>query len=320
MKTDVIPSMLTRRKLRATSLLVCSFVIAGLTGLLSACSTAGTSALGTSRSIQVVAAENFWGSIASQLGGSKVHVTSIINNPDADPHDYEPTAADGRTIAAADFVLINGIGYDTWATNLVDANPSSRRVVLDGGLLLGVAPGGNPHRWYNPADVQKVVDQIVTDYQKIDPADSAYFDAQKTAFETTATADYKSVIADIKAKYAGTPVGASESIFAMIAPALGLDLLTPPDFLKAISEGTDPTAMDKATVDAQIKDHLIKVYVYNSQNATPDIQVQIAEAHAAGISVTTITETMVPATASWQQWQTAQLVALRDALARATGH
>jgi len=284
-----------------------------------ATSSATGSAAATSRVIQVVAAENFWGSIAAQLGGKHVKVTNIIDNPDADPHDYEPTAADGRAIAGADFVLINGIGYDTWATKLADANPNSSRTELTVGELLGVAAGGNPHRWYNPDDVQKVVDAIATDYEKLDPADAAYFEAQQAAFEDTATADYKSVIADIKAKYSGTPVGASESIFAMIAPALGLNLLTPPDFLKAISEGTDPTAADKATIDEQIKDKKIKVYVYNSQNATPDIQRQVDEAKAAGIPVSTITETMTPATDTWEQWQTTQLRKLRDALAQAAG-
>ena len=105
----------------------------------------------------------------------------------------------------------------------------------------------------------------------------------------------------------------------MLAPALGLDLITPPSFLEAISEGTDPTAADKATIDQQITTTQIKVYVYNSQNATPDVQAQIDEARAAGIPVTTITETMTPPTATWQQWQTAQLGALRAALAEATG-
>jgi len=267
----------------------------------------------------VVAAENFWGSIAAQLGGRQVTVANIIDSPDADPHDYEPTAADGRAIAGADLVLINGVGYDTWATQAVKANPAPNRTVLTVGDLVGVPAGGNPHRWYSPDDVQKVIDEIVADYKKVDPADAAYFDQQKTAFETTGLAGYRAVIADIRARYAGTPVGASESIFAMTAPALGLDLLTPPSFLKAISEGTDPTAADKAAIDSQIKDKKIKVYVYNSQNATPDIQAQIAAARAHGIPVTTITETLTPATASWQEWQTAQLTALRDALAKATG-
>lgn len=273
----------------------------------------------SSKVIQVVAAENFWGSIAEQLGGKQVKVTNIIKSPDADPHDYEATAADGRAIASADLALINGMGYDSWATKLAAANPNPARTDVTVGPLVGIVAGGNPHSWYSPGDVQKVVDQIVADYKKIDPADSAYFDAQKKAFETDATSDYKAVIADIKKKYAGTPVGASESIFEKVNPALGLKLLTPPGFMKAISEGTDPTAADKATIDAQIKNKQIKVYVYNSQNATPDVQRQVDEAKAQGIPVSAITETMTPATASWQQWQTAQLVALRNALAKATG-
>jgi zinc/manganese transport system substrate-binding protein len=114
-------------------------------------------------------------------------------------------------------------------------------------------------------------------------------------------------------------VGASESIFAMVAPALGLDLLTPPAFLTAVSEGTDPTAADKATVDQQISRKKIKVYVYNPQNSTPDVQSQVNAARAGGVPVTRLTETMVPATTTWQEWQTGQLVALRDALAKATG-
>lgn len=186
-----------------------------LVGALAGCSTgsssgSGSAASGTSggglgsKVIQVVAAENFWGSIAEQLGGKQVKVTNIIDSPDADPHDYEATAGDGRAIAAADVVLINGVGYDTWAIKLAEANPNPDRTELTVGDLVGVAEGGNPHRWYNPDDVTKVVDQIVTDYKKIDPADAAYFDKQKASFEDTATARYKSVISDIKDKWPRT--------------------------------------------------------------------------------------------------------------------
>lgn len=269
--------------------------------------------------ITVVAAENFWGSLAAQLGGDHVTVTSIINSPDADPHDYEPTAADGREIAAARLTIINGVGYDAWAGKLAAANPSADRTDLTVGDLVGAKDGDNPHRWYNPDNVRTVIDQITADYKKIDPADAAYFDTQHDTVLTTNLKTYFDTIAEIKARYAGTPVGASESIFAMLAPATGLDLLTPAPFLKAISEGTDPTAADKAAIDAQIKGKKIKVYVYNSQNATPDIQAQVKQATALGIPVTTITETLTPAGASFQQWQVAQLDALRDALARAAG-
>jgi zinc/manganese transport system substrate-binding protein len=269
--------------------------------------------------VQVVAAENFWGSLAAQLGGTHARVTSIITNPDADPHDYEPTALDARDIAGAQLTIINGVGYDSWATRLAAANPSRRRTTLTVGDVVGAKDGDNPHRWYNPGDVRIVIDQITADYKAIDPADAAYFDAQHAKVLSVNLRTYIATIDEIKATYTGTPVGASESIFAMMAPALGLRLLTPPAFLKAISEGTDPSPADKAAIDAQIATKQIKVYVYNSQNATPDIQAQVSAARARGIPVTTITETMVPAGGSFQDWQVSQLVALRSALEAGTG-
>jgi zinc/manganese transport system substrate-binding protein len=269
--------------------------------------------------INVVAAENFWGSLAQQLGGSHVKVTSIINSPDADPHDYEPNAADGRAIAAAQLAIVNGVGYDAWASKLADANKSSSLTVLTVGDLVGAKDGDNPHRWYNPGNVRQVIDQITADYKKADPADASFFDSQHDTVLNTNLKAYFDGINQIRTNYAGVPVGASESIFAMLSPALGLNLLTPPGFLTAISEGSDPTAQDKATIDNQLRTKQIKVYVYNSQNATPDVQAQVDEARAAGIPVTTITETLTPAGASFQDWQVAQLDALKQALALATG-
>ena len=164
-----------------------------------------------------------------------------------------------------------------------------------------------------------MIGQLVRDFQQLDPADSSYFTTQQTQFNTTGLADYNATIASIKAKYAGTKVGASESIFAMLAPALGLDLITPPSFLKAISEGTDVSAADKQTIDDQIQNHGIKIYVYNSQNVTPDVQAQLAAVKAQKIPYATITETLTPASASYQQWQTTQLRGIEAALATAAG-
>ncbi|MEU6849682.1 zinc ABC transporter substrate-binding protein [Actinacidiphila alni] len=274
---------------------------------------------GSGTVLQVVAAENFWGSIAEQLGGDHVKVTSIINNPDADPHDYEPTAADARTMATARYAIVNGIGYDAWAAKLVDANPSAQRSVLTVGDLVGIKDGGNPHRWYSPDDVHRVIERITADYKKADPADAAYFDSRKADFENRTLGEYNSLISGIKTKYAGTPIGASESIVSPLADGLGLKMLTPYSFLSAISEGSDPTAKDKTTIDHQIAAGRIKVYVYNSQNATPDVQAQVKAAKAHGIPVATVTETLTPADASFQQWQVAQLKGLQQALAKATG-
>lgn len=277
-------------------------------------------ASGSTAPLNVVAAENFWGSIAAQLGGARVKETSVISDPNTDPHDYEPSPSDARTFAGAAFVIVNGVGYDPWAPQLLDANPVNGRVVLTVGDLVGVAEGGNPHRWYSPPDVRKVIDQITADYKQLDPPNAAYYDAQHDQYVNQGLATYMQLINDIKAKYASTPVGASESIFAPLSDALGLSLLTPASFLEAISEGTDPTASDLQTINQQIQTKQIKVYVYNSQNATPDVQTQVDAAKAQGIPVTTITETLTPPTATFQDWQSTQLKALQAALAQGTGH
>jgi zinc/manganese transport system substrate-binding protein len=294
-------------------------VVLGTAGV-SGCSTSANSAdTHGGRVVQVAASINAWGSILAQLGGTHVNATSIITNPDTDPHDYEPTTADSRTIADSQLFVENGIGYDSWAAKSLAASPDSSRLVIDVGRVVGVPVGGNPHRWYSPSNVDAVANVITADLKRLDPTDSAYFDRQRANFEKTGLAQYHRLIADIKAKYAGTPVGASESIFAPLSDALGLDLVTPASFLKAISEGSDPSPQDKATIDAQIAQKKIKVYVYNSQNATPDVAAQVQAARANGIPVTTITETLSPASATFQQWQSAQLRALEQALAQATG-
>jgi zinc/manganese transport system substrate-binding protein len=268
---------------------------------------------------QVVAAENFWGSIASQLAGTKAHVSSIITNPAVDPHSYEPIAADARTLATANLAIVNGVGYDPWAPKLLAANPVSGRLVLNVGDLLRLTEGDNPHRWYDPTDVAVVAYLIAEDLMKLDPKDVAYFHRQLVDFDTKALAAYRDLIASIRAGYRGVPVGASESIFALQAPALGLNLITPYGFMKATSEGTEPTAQDIATIEKQISTRAIKVWIYNSQNATPQIQRFNALAHEHGIPITTITETLSPASDTFEQWQTSQLRRLERALRQATG-
>jgi zinc/manganese transport system substrate-binding protein len=266
--------------------------------------------------IHVVAAESTWGSIAAQLGGSRVQVTSIVANPATDPHDYEPTALDARAFAGAQLVVVNGIGYDPWAARLVAANPVSGRVVLTVGDVVGVKAGGNPHRWYSPSDVRRVATAICSAYARLDPKDAAYFRAQRARFLTKSLAGYDRLITTIRHRYRGVAVGASESIFAPLAQALGLRLLTPASFLKAISEGAEPNAADISTIDRQIAKRRIKVWIVNRQNATPDVARLTAAARKHRIPVVTITETPAPAGATFEQWQTRQLQALAAALRR----
>src|SRR5579884_2739562 len=178
-----------------------------------ACGTAPVGAGSGGDHLAVVAAENFWGSIAAQLGGTKVTVRSIITNPQTDPHSYEPTPTDAIALAEAGMVVYNGVGYDPWVQNLLGADPERGRIELDVGDLVGVRPGGNPHRWYSPADVSRVIDAITSGYRRALPKEAAYFDRRRALFVSSGLARYRSLVAAIRARYAGTPVGASESLF-----------------------------------------------------------------------------------------------------------
>ncbi|HEX8032597.1 MAG TPA: zinc ABC transporter substrate-binding protein [Ktedonobacterales bacterium] len=291
----------------------------GLALVLGGCGLSSQPSGGSSGPIRVVAAENFWGSIAAQVGGSQVKVTSLINDPNADPHSYEPTQADARTVADAKYVIVNGAGYDPWADKLLKANPVAGRKVLNLGDLTGTHVGDNPHLWYNPDYVTKAASRIREDLKALDPAHAAAIDASAQTFLTSGLKEYSGLIAAIKAKYAGTPVGATESIFSYMAPALGLNLITPPSYLKAVSEGQDISASDEATVEQQIAQKQITILVYNSQNTPNNIQAIINKAKAGGIPVAMVTETLVPATASFQDWQSSQLRGIEAALAQATG-
>ena len=222
------------------------------------------------------------------------------------------------SIVGAQYVIANGVGYDPWMDQLVAANPSGNRTVLDVGKLTGHSVGDNPHRWYFPNDVHAVIAEITADYQRIDPAHASDYATLRQSFETNALHDYDSLIAQIHMQFAGTQVGASESIFVGLAQATGLNLVTPASFLDAISEGQEPTPQDVSTVDQQVTSGAVKVLVYNSQNTTPDVQRIIDEAQSLHIPVTTITETLTPATSTFQAWQATQLRDLSAALVTAT--
>jgi zinc/manganese transport system substrate-binding protein len=267
----------------------------------------------------VLAAENFWGSLATQLAGSRASVRSIIVNPGTDPHSYQPSTGDAREIANANMVIVNGLGYDEWAEQLLRASPSSSRVVLDVGDTLRLPAGSNPHRWYYPRDVRAVIGSIVAGYDRLDPADAAYFAAQRRRLETEGLARYDALRAEIRARYQGVPVGYSESIFQGLGEDLGLKLMTPPSFARAVSEGTDVNAADKQAVDEQARKRQIAVWVFNSQNVTPDVQRVNELARSAGVPIATVTETLSPAGDSFEAWQSAQLERLAAALHAGTG-
>ena len=267
----------------------------------------------TAGSVNVVAGENFWGSVASQLGGSKVNVQSVVTDPNADAHEYESNTNDARAFAVADLVILNGAGYDDWGQKLLDANSSSHRQVLNVAQLLGMKAGDNPHFWYDVQYVIAVANAITDAYRSLDHGDASYFDGQRTAFGH-ALEPYFNKIADIRGKYSGVAIGSTESIFVYMAAALGLDLISPPEFMDAVAEGNDPPAAAVVEFQNQVTTHKIKVLVYNTQTVTAVTTNLKQLAQSNKIPLVGVSETLQPLTATFQDWQLAQLQQLETTL------
>ncbi|HEY2703175.1 MAG TPA: zinc ABC transporter substrate-binding protein [Candidatus Dormibacteraeota bacterium] len=292
-------------------------VIALLALTMSACGSAASSTSTGSqpsgRHLNVVAGENFWGSVATQLGGSQVTVKSVVTDPNADPHDYQSDPATARAFANADYVILNGAGYDSWADKLLSANPNSRRKVFTVAGLLGKKEGDNPHFWYSPDYVVRVADRISADLRSIDSADSDHYAAQRSAF-TAALGPYLNRIAAIRARFTGQKVAATETIFEYMAAATSLVLVSPPEFMKAVAEGNDPPADSVAAFQQAITTKQATALVYNVQTST-DVTSTIKQmAVQQGIPVVAVSETLQPPDATFQEWQLGQLNALYNAL------
>ncbi len=263
--------------------------------------------------IQIVAGENFWGSLVSQLGGNKVQVVSIVSDPNADPHEYESSNTDAREFASADYVVLNGAGYDSWGDKLLAASPNSKRRVLTVAGFLGKKEGDNPHFWYSPAYVNRVVTRMESDLAAIDPSDSSYFSNQLKSLNSS-LAVYQSRIADIRKNFAGTKVAATEDIFAYLADASSLNLISPQAFIEAVAEGNDPPAASVVQFEQQIQSREPKILVYNQQTVTPLTTNIKALAAQEDIPVVGVTETIQPPNASFQEWMNAELIIIENAL------
>ncbi|HUO55916.1 MAG TPA: zinc ABC transporter substrate-binding protein [Candidatus Paceibacterota bacterium] len=289
-------------------------IIGGIALFSSGHSTPAASQSQSGNVIQVVAAENFWGSIVSQIGGSHVNVLSIVSDPNADPHEYESNAADARAVSSAAYVIENGVGYDSWMDKLLSAGGSNpNRKVLNVGTLVDKQEGDNPHLWYNPAFVNQAAAQIEQDLIAIDPADKDDYEQNYATFQSN-VAEYQNRIASIKKDYAGTKVAATEDIFAYLATAAGLDLISPPEFIEAVAEGNDPPADSVVTFENQLKAKEPVVLVYNEQTVTPLTENIKALAAQENIPVIGVTETIQPPDATFEEWMNAELIDLQNAL------
>jgi zinc/manganese transport system substrate-binding protein len=242
-----------------------------------------------------------------------VQVLSIVSDPNADPHEYESNATDARAIATANYVIENGAGYDSWADKLLGASSDPNRKVLNVATLLGKQDGDNPHFWYNPAYVNEVIAQMEQDLIALDPKDTSYYESQYAILQAS-LAEYQNRIVTIKQQFGGTEVAATEDIFAYLASAAGLDLVSPPAFTEAVAEGNDPPAASVVEFENQLTSGQVQVLVYNQQTVTPLTESMKKLAADQGIPVIGVTETIQPPDVSFQDWMNAELIELQNAL------
>jgi zinc/manganese transport system substrate-binding protein len=263
--------------------------------------------------IKVIAAENFYGGVAEQIGGPQVAVTSVMSNPDQDPHLFETSPAVVRDLTSADLVIYNGADYDPWMTKLLTVATRPGRAVIVAADLVHRKAGDNPHLWYDPATMPAVAKSVAAALAKIDPAHAADYEARLAGFlASLKPVDAK--VAAIRKKFAGTPVTASEPVFGYMAAALGLKMRNE-KFQIAIMNDTEPSARDVAAFERDLKEHKVRVMFYNKQASDKIVQHLVDLARAANVPVVGVTET-VPPGMTFQEWMLGELADTEKALGR----
>jgi zinc/manganese transport system substrate-binding protein len=279
-----------------------------------ACTGCGGGGSGSGQ-LNVVAAENAYGDIVRQLGGPRVHVTSILTDPNADPHLFEPGTKTGLAVAQAKVAVQNGLGYDAFMDKLEAAAPSGSRDRLVVADVLGVSgKDANPHLWYDVPGLPRIAAGIEQALAHADPKGKKSYAAALARFDDS-LAPLQSTVASIRRAHAGAPIAYTEPVPAYLTDAAGLRNLAPSSFTRAIEDGTEPSASAVAAMTKLVRDHEVRVLLYNRQAVSPITSRIRAAARAAGIPVVPVTETLPPGL-TFQQWQTSQARALQAALAR----
>ena len=289
--------------------------------LASACSSSSSPAGGSSPAaasstakITAIGAENEYADVIAQIGGKYVQASSIMSDPNTDPHTFEASPAVAREISAAKLIVQNGVGYDNWAATIENAAPSNGRQVINVQQLLGLPDSTpNPHLWYDPATMPKVASAIAAGLGQIDPAHASYYKANAASFTASLTA-WNRAIAAFKAAHPGTPVATTEPVADYMLQAAGTDNLTPFAFQADIMNGTDPSPQDTATENSLFTQHKVKVLLYNQQVTDSLTQSFIKLANENGIPVVGVYETMPTPGFDYQSWMLAEVNALDKAV------
>ena len=272
-------------------------------------------AFARAKTVEIVAGENFYGDVAQQIAGPGAHVTGILSNPDTDPHLFEADPSTARAMAGADIVIENGADYDPWMAKLLQVGGSKTQALIVVSELTHRQTGANPHLWWDPATMPAVARALTDALVKADPAGKAQYEQRLATF----LASLKPVhdkIAALRAHYAGEPVTATEPVFGYMAAAIGLRMRNE-RFQLAVMNDTEPSAADTAAYETDLKDHRVRLFIYNSQASDSAAERLLGIAKASGVPVIGVTETE-PVGPNFQTWQLSTLNRLGDALGSET--
>lgn len=253
--------------------------------------------------VSIVAAENFYGGVARQIAGTNATITSILSNPNQDPHEFTTDAATAKTVADADIVICSGIGYDDWMEKLIGVQGKSGRIVVRVADLIGAKSGDNPHIWYDPRTMPALAAKLAEILKQ--PENLAVF--QKEMAELTAR------IATVKSTASGTPVTATEPVFGYMADALGLKMENY-DFQLAVMNDTEPSFQQTADFEKCLREKSVKILFYNSQVTDPTTQRMLELAKTMGVPVVGVTETQPPDAKDYVGWMLTEVLAVESAL------
>ncbi len=297
----------------------CLVVVPLLAGslVLAACSSSPSdqATKATGKDIRVVAAENEYGNVASQIGGKYVSVTSVESNPSTDPHTYEVSPGVAQAVSAAQLVIQNGVGYDDFMTKIESASADPGRKVINVQHLLGLPDTtSNPHLWYSPRTMPKVATALAADFATLQPSHAAYFESRAATF-VTSLHPWLAAIARFRSTYPKTAVATTEPVADYMLQAAGTDNLTPFRFQADIMNGVDPAPQDVTYQTGLFSGHKVKAFIYNQQVTDSLTQSFISDARRAGVPIVGVYETMPTPGYNYQSWMLTEVLALQKAVA-----
>ena len=268
--------------------------------------------------VDAVGAENEYADVLSQIGGQYVKVSSILDNPNTDPHTFEASTSVAEEVSQAELIVQNGVGYDTFMNDIESAAPNSNRKVIVAQHVLGLPDSTpNPHLWYSPKTMPAVAKVMASDLSELDPSHKAYFEARLGSFDTSLK-PWLNAIAAFKAQYPHTPVATTEPVADYLLSAMGMKNLTPFVFQADIMNGVDPAPQDVTLEDGFFTKHEVKLFCYNQQ-VVDSLTASIRQtAKSARVPVVGVYETMPTPGYDYQSWMLAEVAAIKAAVVHGT--